>query len=184
MRKFARLAAIAGVLALTTLVLAPGAFAAVSGSATPNTGLSDLQTIHVQASGLPAVVQPIAVLECVRGATSSAQCEGSTNDPSVNSTASGTYNNPNYTVFVLPDAVFPTVSIQCDGSGQHECDLYIGTDFNDFSQPHTFVPIEFSTPGQGVPEVPYAALLPVGALLVIAAGFVLHRRRNGSTPVA
>jgi hypothetical protein len=118
-------------------------FAAVTATVTPNSGLHDLDTVHVQASGLPASTT-IAVLECARGATSSAQCEGQTLDIQHQSNASGSYDNPSYQVFVLPDAIFTTgnVSITCDAT--HHCDLFVGVDQNDFNQPHTLVPIEFA----------------------------------------
>ena len=186
MRKLStRLAAVGAVLGLSVFAMGGTAVAAVAATVTPNTNLTDGQTVHVHATGLPASLSAASVAECVRGATSSSQCEGATNDVSHGTDASGTYDNTGYIVNVLPNNNFPFTSINCDGSGANECDLFVGQDLNNFNQPHTLVPIEFASPGQGVPEVPYAVLLPLSALLVISAGYVLHRRRsNRSMPAA
>jgi hypothetical protein len=123
----------------------PTATAAVAGTATPNSGLTDTQTIHVQASGFPPSTnnQPIHVVECVRGATTSQDCEGTTDDPTVNADSSGNYDNPAYTVYVLPDSTIPNASIKCDAS--HLCDLYVGDDVNNLATSnHVMIPISFA----------------------------------------
>jgi hypothetical protein len=185
--KLKKLAAATAGLCLGMLVVAPtAAFAAVSGSVTPNTNLTDGQFVHVTASGFPANQANISVTECIRGALSSADCEGRTQNITGSADSFGNFDLPSYKVRTLPDTAISTPAILCDGSGQHECDLFIGANLNDFTDPggKTFVPIEFAAPGQGVPEVPYAVILPLSVLIVLAVAFTLHRRRNSSLPTA
>jgi len=183
-RKLNRLAAATAGLCLGMMVIAPGALAAVTGSVTPNTSLTDGATVHVQASGLPANLAAAGVAECTRAATGPADCEGATQNVSHGTDASGNYDNTTYKVRTLPDVLVPAPAILCDGSGSNECSLFVGVDLNDWTQPHTLLPIEFASPTQGVPEVPYAVLLPLSILGVVGVGYVLHRRRNNSMPAA
>src|SRR5689334_15494942 len=94
-----------GVLCAAAIVvgMAAAAGAAPSARATPGRGLADKQTIHVSAGGFPTsdVNQPIHVLECVHGATSSIDCEGGTDDPTVNLRPDGGYENNAYVVYTL-----------------------------------------------------------------------------------
>jgi len=118
------------------------AAAAVTGSVTPNSGLHDGDTVHVTADGLPANT-PIQVLECEQNAQSSAQCEGNTTDVSISSDSNGHYDNPNYSVYVLPGPTIGISSIHCDGT--HPCALYVGTDYNNLqSSPHVLLNISFA----------------------------------------
>jgi hypothetical protein len=182
LRTMSRLA-VALIAALSVVWLAAAAWGAVTATVTPNSGLHDQDAVHVQATGLPANTV-IAVVECTSTATSSADCEGSTADVTTSTNASGAYDNPSYTVLQLPDSIFPTTSITCDST--HPCSLYVGTDFNDFSAPHTLVPISFAAPastttttiGTPVPEVAKAILLPLSTLGLLGGGFVVAARRR------
>ena len=182
MRTLSRLA-MAAFVALGVLGFAVSAYGAVSGTATPDTNLHDQDTTHVHATGLPANTT-IAVIECISGATSSSDCEGQTADVSTSSNGSGVFDL-DYTVLQLPDSIFPVTSITCDST--HPCVLYVGTDFNDFSQPKTFIPISFAAPvastttttiGTPVPEAGKAIALPVSALAVLGGGFAFAARRR------
>jgi hypothetical protein len=182
LRTLSRLA-VAAVVALGVLGLAVGAYAAVSGTATPNSGLHNHDLVHIHATGLPALTG-INVLECKSGATSSADCEGQTINTDGQTNGAGVLD-VDYNVWTLPDPALSGTSITCDDT--HPCVLYVGTDQQDFSgAPKTLIPISFApaasttttTIGTPVPEVAKAILLPVSALGILGGGFVVAARRR------
>ena len=68
-----------------------------------------------------------------------------------------------------------------------ECILYIGDNYNDFTQPHLWSqPFLISAngndqaanPGDGTPEVPMAIILPVSAMGLLGATVLIRRRRK------
>jgi hypothetical protein len=174
--------AVAALAVLGILGLAVGAYAAVTGTVTPNSGLHNLDTVTVHADGLPASTV-IKVLECTHGALDSSGCEAGTNDQTHQSNSAGTYN-AQYQVMTLPNSIFPASSITCDDT--HPCDVYIGANFNDFSAPKTFVPISFApvqattttTQGPITPEVGKTIALPLSAFAVLGGGFIVTLRRR------
>src|SRR5205823_4107799 len=64
------------------------------------------------------------------------------NDPNGQTNASGHYDNSAFTVYTLPNPALGPSSLQCDST--HACALFVGADYNDFTQPHVLVPITFS----------------------------------------
>lgn len=155
----------------------------VTGTVTPDHGLANKQTVHVTADGFPStdVNQPIHVIQCVHGATSSVDCEGATDDPTVNLRPDGTYDNARYTVYVLPSRGLPTASIKCDRS--HPCDLYIGDDYNHLqTSNHVMVPIAFG-PGPSDSSLPTGAIVTVLLLILCASvaliGLRTRKERRG-----
>ena len=133
--------------ALLLAVFARPASAAVTGTATPSTGLGLTGTLAISAGGFDPGNPPsrpvVFVIECSHGATDSSSCDANTVSSS-RGTASGTYTDDAYTYYSLPNDTFGGVdSITCDAT--HACDLVvIQDDYNNFSNPHVNIPITFS----------------------------------------
>jgi hypothetical protein len=165
-----------------------------TGSMTPSSGIVDLQRVTVRATGFPPH-QEIQVLECSGTAQSlpidSHSCEGDTLDSGGFSDANGNYINTvgdpsgrtkGYRVYVLPSKTLSVVSIQCDPT--HPCLLYVGLSFDDFTQPHAFVPFTFkgaAAASSGHSSSAWIWAL-IGALIVLGLVGVarLLRRRRAS----
>ena len=130
--------------ALAIALFARPAAAAITGTATPSTGLANTGTMAVTGSGFATGSLPtVHVLECEHGATDSSQCDANTDDPSVSANAAGNYSNSAYTYYALPNATFGISDITCDAT--HACDLLlIQDDYNNFSNPHVLIPLTFS----------------------------------------
>jgi hypothetical protein len=182
--------AVAAIVAATVLGMAVYAYATTG--ATPNSNLhdGDIVQVHVDATTFPANTT-IKVIECIHGATDGTQCEGLTNNQTKRSAADGSFDNP-YTVRTLPDAAIPNPGITCDDL--NPCDLYVGVDFNNFSQPKVLIPIAFAaatttttvastttTIGAIVPEASKAIALPLSAVALVGGGLVIAARRRRRT---
>src|SRR5262249_18469750 len=121
--------------------------------------------------------------------TSSADCEGATNDPGGQTDASGTLDW-DYTVFTLPNALFNGSSITCDAT--HLCSLFVGLDYNDFTAAKTLVPIDLApaattkttTIRADVPETNRPILLPLSALGLFGVALVVAGRRRSAASKA
>jgi hypothetical protein len=158
---------------------------------TPSRGLVDGQRTTITATGFDPYTA-IQVLACqgtmATPPKDATACEGVTLDSSGYTDAHGDYRNTpgdptgdtaGYRVSVLPSAQFKTVSIRCGPADP--CLLYIGEEFNDFSKPHTFVPLVFkgAAPARGVGGTSGLVDGGIGvALVALAAGAVLWQRRR------
>jgi hypothetical protein len=170
-------------MASTCFVAAAMASGAVTATVTPTVGLRNLQLVHVHAEGLPANTI-IKLMQCVHSATSSADCEGLTNDQIKRSDANGTLDRE-YKVYELPNSLFPNTGIDCGPT--HRCDLYIGVDFNDFRAPKTLVPLGFGPISKGGHSSSASKMTPAIVIVVLAlamTGLVLasRRRRRAARP--
>ncbi|HEY4409068.1 MAG TPA: hypothetical protein VGO87_04250 [Acidimicrobiia bacterium] len=168
---------------------------APSATMTPSRGLVDGQRTTITGTGFDPYTA-VQVLACqgtvVNPPKDSTACEGVTLDSSGYTDAAGNYRNAagdpsgdtaGYRVAILPSAQFKTVSIHCGPADP--CVLYVGEQFNDFSKPHTFVPMVF----KGAPAGPAAEPGPVleggiGLALVVAAAAALGQRRRRRTRAA
>jgi Putative Ig domain/Bacterial Ig-like domain (group 1) len=112
---------------------------------TPGTPFSSGQTISIQVPANTALNpnSSVVVVECAApgdvlptqtNACDPLSVQGDTIIPASN--GSFTYNN--YQIYALPDAISlgetPSSAVHCDLS--HPCVLYIGNNYNDFTQPH------------------------------------------------
>ncbi len=152
---------------------------------TPSSGLYDQQiiTVSVGANTLFPAGQSVKIIECAVGATSDAQCDGNTiNNDSILTAADGSFSYSKYELFVLPSSLLGEPAGNhpiCDPT--HECELYVGLNQTDFTQPKVFSAPFFlatSNPGTTVPETPYAVLLPIGAVVVLGGGYLTLRHRH------
>jgi len=132
--------------------------------------------------------------------TTSSGCEAATDDfTSVQKTSDGSFDDPSYTVYDLPDPGTlgnATMVGKCDVA-PNSCVIGIfaenpGT--TGFSYPHLFsAPFQITvgdgqdlgdSPGDGTPEVPLAIGLPLAALGVVGGFTIRNRRRNRREHVA
>jgi hypothetical protein len=166
---------------------------APSATMTPSDGLVDGQVTTITATGFDPYTA-VQVLAC-QGTVAdppkdSKDCEGVTLDSSGYTDAHGNYRNApgdptgdttGYRIAVLPSAQFKTVSVHCGPADP--CVLYVGEQFNDFSKPHTFVPMAFKGAAAAGPSGGTAAVFDggIGLLLVAAAGAALWQRRRRRT---
>jgi hypothetical protein len=156
----------------------------------PSHGLVDGQRTTITATGFHPFTA-IQVLACQGTVTNppkdSTACEGVTLDSSGYTDANGNYRNApgdpsgdtaGYRVAVLPSPQFKIVSIHCGPADP--CVLYVGEQFNDFSKPHTFVPMVFKGAAPAGRPLGSGTVLEggVGVLLVVAAFGVLWNRRR------
>ena len=146
-RRFQLFGSVLLIVAIAMWMFANPATAAVTGTATPSTGLGVTGTLAVTASGFGTSLNTVFVIECVHGATDSSQCDANTEDGNLDADTSGNYSNPAYVYYQLPNAVFDNIdSITCDAT--HLCDLVvIQDDYNNFSNPHVNIPITFAGGG-------------------------------------
>ena len=157
----------------------------------PNTGLIDLQRTTIRGGGFPAHRQ-IQVLQCEGTLQSPPRdaraCEGDTLDSAGYSDAQGRYvNEPKdptghtagYEVYILPSATLSVVSIRCGPA--NPCVLYIGVQFTDFSQPHTFISMSFrgavATASPADHRLPWAEV-SIAAVIAVGLGTYLYARRR------
>ncbi len=109
---------------------------------TPPSGFHDQQVITVRVG--PNTLFPpgrsIKILECAIGATSDAQCDGNTiNNDSVLTAPDGSFTYARYQLFVLPSSLLDEPAggkPVCDAT--HECELYVGLNQTDLTQPKVF----------------------------------------------
>jgi hypothetical protein len=120
-------------------------------------------------------------------------CEAATDDFStVAKNDSGSFDNPTYPVYALPDSNFgsATMTGKC-GVAPNYCVVGIfatNPNTTGFSYPHLFsAPFQIvvgdgadngDNPGDGTPEVPLAVGLPLAALAVIGGFTIRNRRRH------
>jgi hypothetical protein len=126
--------------------------------------------------------------------TSTSACNGDTVGPGslfANSDGSVNYVDSTglfYPVYFTPDSALgdTATSPKCGNTSATECILYIGTDFDDFTEPHVWSQPFFvnatagdsgANPGDGTPEVPLAIMLPLAALAVVGGTVLVRRRR-------
>ncbi len=69
------------------------------------------------------------------------------------------------------DVVFPTA-----GTWSYQV-------WDDFSQTHTFKPVEIGAPGRSFPSVPLGLAAALALSVALAAATIAYRRRHGPTPV-
>jgi len=126
--------------------------------------------------------------------TLSSACDGNTNQTltGINNDGSFTFND--YTVYALPDSVSlgetPSNPVKCGNTAATECVLYVGNNYNDFTQPHLWSqpfltntdPTDSGTinPGDGTPEVPLAIVLPLSAMGLLGGAVLIRRRRHSA----
>jgi hypothetical protein len=174
------------------------------GTVTPGTPFSSGQQINVviPANSVFSSTTNLQVVECAAPngvvPTSSAACDGNTiQGVTLKSNADGSVNMQTktgqlYPVYALPDSVSlgegssgPT----CGSTLATECILYVGYNYNDFTQPHVWSQLFYvnangddggENPGDGTPEVPLAVMLPVAALGLLGGTAVIRRRRAAS----
>jgi MYXO-CTERM domain-containing protein len=146
----------------------------------------------------------ILILECAAPGgvlpVDSSSCDGNTtNGPSEQVNADGSINFLNdtgtlYTLYALPN--LHSLGEQtnhlpiCNTS--NACVLYVGQNQNDFTQPHFFTQTFListnatdsgANPGDGLPEVPYAIVLPLAAMGLLGGAVLIRRRRSVKTDV-
>jgi hypothetical protein len=157
-RVAAQLAGACLLLASAGLAVVDAVSAASTPSATvsPSSGLIDGQHVAITGAGFPPNKGFIQVEECTGTASNppadNTACEGDTLDVQAGTDVQGNYSNvpgdarghTGYVVYALPSPLIdaPT-TITCDAT--HPCVLYVGVDQNDFTQPHSFVGISFTT---------------------------------------
>ena len=132
--------------------------------------------------------------------TTSSGCEAATDDfTSVSKTEDGSFDNPSYTVYDLPDPGTlgnATMVGKCDVA-PNTCVIGIfatNPNTTGFSYPHLFsAPFQMSVgdgpdtgdnPGDGTPEVPLAIGLPLAALAVVGGFTIRNRRRHRREQIA
>jgi hypothetical protein len=189
--------ALVAIVAASVVVLAivPGAAAAgPTATMTPASGLVDGQRTTIHGSGFPSHVE-LQVLECIGTARDlprdDRSCEGDTLDSTGYTDAQGNYLNApgdpsgdtqGYRISTLPSATFKVVSIHCGPTDP--CLLYVGTQFNDFTKPHVFVPFQFAGAPAKSSNSTWVIVLVAVVAVVLVTGFVLLRRRRGGAAVA
>ncbi len=141
--------------------------------------------------------QNINIVECSAPdgvvPTNPNNCDGNTLQNGAIPNADGSLTFTGYTVYALPDNIQlgeGTTGPKCGNTLATECMLYIGTNQNDFTQPHLWSqpflvntdPTDSGTinPGDGTPEVPMAILLPLAAVGLLG-GTIAIRRRHRAT---
>jgi hypothetical protein len=132
--------------------------------------------------------------------TTSSGCEAATDDfTSVSKTEDGSFDNPSYTVYDLPDPGTlgnATMVGKCDVA-PNTCVIGIfatNPNTTGFSYPHLFsAPFQITVgdgqdlgdnPGDGTPEVPLAIGLPLAALAVVGGFTIRNRRRHRREQIA
>jgi hypothetical protein len=156
------------------------------------------QTIQVQVPANTALTAhaDVVILECAApngvDPTATSACDANTlSADTIIPAADGSFTYSNYQIYSLPNVgslgESPTGSPVCGSTPATECVLYIGNNYNDFTQPH-FWSQPFKTvatagdtganPGDGTPEVPLAIGLPLAAAGLMAGGIALRRRRR------
>ena len=170
------------IIILTTIVgsswaTGSAAYAAPAVTVNPNSNLHSGETVAVSASGFTGPAS-LFVYECTPNPQSFSDCSGNTQD-FVDVDASGSGTNPTYPVRTLSGG--QTDVIVCDDT--HPCVIQVSQDATDFSQPRASAPISFAAaaPPPDVPETRFAALLPVGGLLLFAGAVVVLGRRRGTS---
>jgi hypothetical protein len=175
--------------------------AAATGNVTPGTPFSSGQVINVSVPSNALFTGSHAAIDVVECAapngvipTNTAACDGNTiQGPSVTPAANGSFSvTGGYTVYALPDSITllegPGGPV-CGNTLATECIIYMGTNYNDFTQPHLwsqpFLVSANSTdsganPGDGTPEVPMAVLLPLAAMGLLGATVLIRRRRKAT----
>jgi hypothetical protein len=123
--------------------------------------------------------------------TNTTACDGLTiQGLTVLPTSTGAINFSGYTVYALPDSISlgeGSGGPVCGNTLATECILYIGDNYNDFTQPHLWSqPFLISAngndlganPGDGTPEFPAAILAPVAAMGVLGGAVLFRRHRK------
>jgi hypothetical protein len=152
-----------------------------------------------------STTQDINILECSAPngvpPTSPNSCDGNTiNGPTVTVNGDGSFDfeaatGQAYQIFATPNAALGETpsGVACGNTAATECILYIGVQQSDFTQPHVWSQPFFITangtnsgtpagdgsanPGNGLPEVPFAILLPIAAMGAIGGTVLIRRRR-------
>jgi hypothetical protein len=172
---------------------------------TPFSSGQNINVVVPANSVFTSTTQDINVLECSAPngviPTSPSACDGNTiNGPTLTANGDGSIDfqastGSGYPVYALPDThLFETPSgVPCGNTAATECILYIGVQQSDFTQPHVWSQPFFITanaddlggnpgdgsanPGNGLPEVPFAILLPIAAMGAIGGTVLIRRRR-------
>jgi hypothetical protein len=163
---------------------------------TPGTPFSSGQQINVTvpANSIFSSTTNLSIVECAAPdgvlPTSSSSCDGNTiQGPTLKANSDGSVNlfSKTDTYYTVPDFtnLGETSGTSCNLS--NSCVLYIGTNYNDFTQPHVWSSVfnvnpgdgsdSGANPGDGTPEVPLAVMLPLASLALIAGALVVRRRQ-------
>jgi MYXO-CTERM domain-containing protein len=132
--------------------------------------------------------------------TDASACDGgTTNGPTETVNPDGSVNFQTdtgslYQLLALPDLT--TLGEQANHlpvcNTTNPCVLYIGQNITDFTAPHVFTQSFLITPngvdtgtnpGDGLPEVPYAIVLPLAAMGVLGGAVAIRRRRSAKADV-
>jgi hypothetical protein len=123
-----------------------------------------------------------------------AACDGNTIESlSLQANADGSVDYQNYTGSLYPIYALPDHTTLGEGNtgpvcnASVNCILYIGEDQTNFTAPHVWSqPFQIvpdagdaaPDPGDGTPEVPFAILLPLTAIGLVAGSVVIRRRHR------
>jgi len=150
-------------------------------------------TVTVPANTIFSSTTNLNIVECAAPGgvipTATSACDGNTiNGNSLKPAANGSVSYLHYPIYALPDY---TNLLETSGPPfcnlGNECVLYIGTNQNDFTQPHVWSSPFYvnpgdgtdsgANPGDGTPEVPLAVMLPLAAIGLAGGALFLRRRK-------
>jgi hypothetical protein len=150
-RHHGRLALAATVVAVIGLATPARAADGPTATITPSTGLTNGKVVTVTGSGFPPS-DAIVLTECAGTVadppTDAISCDGNTTDASANADIRGNFvnapgaNNGSNGYTVRAVGMNGVLGITCDAT--HPCVLYVGVQLDDFSQPHTFVDLQWA----------------------------------------
>ncbi len=146
---------------------------------TPNSVLTPDVGVYIEECSAPGGADP----------SLPTQCDGRTHQQTPTfADGDGSADYPGYPIYALPDSSNLGETVggpACDLNNQ--CVLYVGTDPNDFSEPHVWsssfyvnpTPGDVGTnPGNGLPEAPFILALPLLAFGAVAMSLWTRRRRR------
>ncbi len=209
MRLLKRLvAAVGGGVALGLLIAAP-AFAG-----TITTPSSNPFTIPVDGSGNPVSFTvsgggfnaggQVYIEECdgvsptSPGWSPTLHCDNATSPSAVTADSNGNYTfpagDPNFGFTPFPNGLSPSGQFNCIAPGQTppsnghtsytNCQVRVSSNNGSTTSDQAFITLTYPQQGAITPEVPYAVILPLGALALGGAFFLIHKRRASSAATA
>jgi hypothetical protein len=148
----------------------------------------------ITASGFPAN-SPIVLIECPNTSVSDAAfCDNTTTSYSppgqanYHTDASGNFSTNAFPAYAVPTAADNALGQDpgfiCDDT--HPCVLLVSSSPTlDITQPHAFTnTFTFAGPSPVTPEVPWAAVLPLGALALCGGSYLVLRTRSRTSASA
>jgi hypothetical protein len=193
-----------GVFLLAAPAFAAGSVTQPSGSpiVVPGDANGNPLPFTLSVTGMPANV-PIFVVECdgvpsnTQGYVSAQHCDPATNMQPVVSDGNGnatfdndagggqTGFNPTKGALVGFNCIGPSDSNISNGQTNYKnCQIKIGTSVGQDTSDQIFATLQFPNNKASVPEVPYAVILPAGAIGIGAAYFVIRKRRAAAKAAA